>query len=82
MYSKTCIIQIMGSSPKLLFQINQISALIRVLMKRDDIFRPLTEFESLFCTQENKGLMSKLYRLLLCQLPWKNNTKDRWEKDL
>lgn len=51
-------------------------------MTHYDIFRPLAEFESLLTIQESKKSMSKLYTILLCQLPWKDNGKDRWEKDL
>lgn len=53
------------------------------MIKQYNVFRPLTEFESLWKAQEQCKLMSKLYySIFLSNLPHKDTVKDRWERDL
>lgn len=76
MYSRTWITQCTGSSSTILLQFNQVSALINQLM-RQNVFRLVTEFESLMISQENGNLCQKLYLLLLSSLPQEDKVKSR-----
>lgn len=83
MCAKAYILQVVGNSRRHLFQFNQVKVLMGRLMKREDIFRSLTDFPgSLLNTQDYKKRMPKLLMILLSRLPGKDKVKDRWGKDL
>lgn len=63
------------------YQYKQVNNLMKCLQKRSDIFRPLTEFESLIKDLKRQKLF-KLYTLLLHVLPYVDTAKFRWEWDL
>lgn len=82
-YSNDELLIRLGACAGHLFQCNQVCGLVNWLIWKYNIFRPLTEFESLLVSPKLiKGLLSKVYRILIHNKEIKDESKLYWETDL
>lgn len=83
MYWSEQIDQLMGNSPIIQLQIEQIRNVIKELASHSEVFHPLTNFE-LFLGNvgKKKKILSNLYRILLATAPICNRMQIDWGSDL
>lgn len=82
MHSGDHVIRIVGDSVWSQFQLNHVRVLIRGIRRRQVAFRAPTEFKILLQAQEKRGLLSKLYGMLLSNTTQKDKVKGKLEIDL
>lgn len=82
-YSSEQIVQLMGDSPIIRFQIVEIRNFIKELSSHSENFHPLTTFVLFLANVEKKKkTLSSLYRILLATTSICNRTQIYWERDL
>lgn len=80
MYASEVILQKIGNTGHSLFQYQQVSNLVSLLMKTSNMFRPLTTSETVLTSVGKLKLFSRVYKFLSMNVKVSEHNKAQWEK--